>query len=126
MTPEEVSRYEAELTEALRVFDNDRAIQIARELATGLLRQPGGIPEMTAKRIMAKLRRKRRFSLVSALAEALIQSGQRTPLIRRQYAQALIDQDNLTAAELVLQSILQDSQVSRGEGMEARGLMGRI
>jgi hypothetical protein len=63
---------------------------------------------------------------MTRLAEALLQSGLRTPQIRRQYAQALIDQGILAAGEMVLQSVIQDFQGIKGEELEARGLTGRI
>ncbi len=126
MTSAELAERERQLTDALRVFDWNQAEELGRDLAAAVLRDPASIPETAARRILSKLRRKGRFPLMACLAEALIQSGQRAPQIRRQYAQALIDQGSLTAAELVLQSILQDSQGSRGEEIEARGLVGRI
>jgi hypothetical protein len=63
---------------------------------------------------------------MTSLAEAMLRSGLRTPQIRRQYAQALIDQGLLSAAETVLQSIVDDPQGITGEELEARGLTGRI
>jgi len=63
---------------------------------------------------------------MALLAEELIRSGHRSPQIRRQYAQALIDQGFLTAAELLLQSIIQEQQVVASEEIEVRGLIGRI
>jgi hypothetical protein len=75
---------------------------------------------------MGSLRRKGRFRSMTLLAEALLQSGLRTPQVRRQYAQGLIDQGLFLAAEQVLQSIINDPQGVAREEMEARGLLGRI
>ena len=62
-------------------------------------------PEADAAAILGALRKKRRFELAAPVAEAFIFSGQNTPRIRRQYAQALIEQGFLVASELVLQAI---------------------
>jgi hypothetical protein len=63
---------------------------------------------------------------MTRLAEALLQSGVRIPRVRRLYAQALIDEGSLAAAEAILQSILRDAQGLGGEELEARGLVGRV
>jgi hypothetical protein len=114
------------LFEALSTFNWTKASAICDYLISTIYSEAEPLPEKTAKKCLTMLRRKRRFRLMTMLAEALIHTGQRAPQIRRQYAQALIDQDIFTASELVLQSIIQDSQGDVGEEMEARGLMGRI
>jgi hypothetical protein len=58
--------------------------------------------------------------------DALIQSEQDTPKIRRQYAQSLIDQGNLTAALAVLTDLVVRTAHDPGEHAEARGLIGRV
>src|SRR6185295_13485833 len=78
------------------------------------------------KDLLFLLRRKRQFVLMTQLAEAMLRSGLNTLPVRRQYAQALIDQGNLTPAEMVLQSIINDAKDNKTEEMEARGLVGRI
>lgn len=117
---------ESKLKRALNTFSWPEAETICTELIDRVKSEPDLLPELTAKSFFHSLRRKLCFTLMTPLAEALIQSGLRTPQIRRQYAQALIDQGILAAPELVLQSIIQDSQGIKGEEMEARGLMGRI
>ena len=42
--------------------------------------------------MLAALRKKRQFALVVKVAEAFVRSGQNAPRVRRQYAQALIEQ----------------------------------
>ena len=85
-----------------------------------------GFPEDQAKRMLGELRRKRRFRTMGRLAEALILAGIRLPRIRRQFAQALIDQDHFAASEFLLQSILDEDPGSATEKDEAKGLLGRI
>src|SRR4029434_8915893 len=77
-------------------------------------------------RLIFYLRRSRRYSLMTQIAEALLQSGLRTQQIRRQYAQALIDHGILAAGEMMLHSIIQEPQGIKAEELEARGLTGRI
>lgn len=118
--------FEQELADALKVFDWSRAAEICERLVRRIHAEPEVFPEKRARKCLSLLRRKRRFRLVTELAEALIASGQRAPQVRRQYAQALIDQGVLAAAELVLQPILQDSRLDETEEKEARGLLGRV
>lgn len=117
---------ETRLRVALDSFDWPTGEVISHELLTRIRSSKELIPESTAKTVLYNLRRKQCFSLMAMLAEAMIKSGLQSPQIRRQYAQALIDQGNLEAPEPILQSIIQDSQGITGEEYEARGLLGRL
>jgi hypothetical protein len=119
-------QFEARLNRALRDFNWSEAGAIVAEIRGRLRVEPELLPERSAKILLQALRGKRQFTLMSGLAEDLLQSGLRTPQVRRQYAQALIDQGVLAAAEMVLQSIVHDPQGIKGEELEARGLTGRI
>lgn len=122
----DAQRYETDLNKALNDFDWVKAANICNEIIARLPTEPELLPEATAKSLMYSLRRKRRYSLMTQLAEALLQSGLRTQQVRRQYAQALIDQGIFAAAEMVLHSIIQEPQGVKAEELEARGLTGRI
>jgi Trypsin-like peptidase domain/MAP3K TRAFs-binding domain len=122
----DTAQLESKLKRALDAFDWPEAESICSEIIERSRTDPALFPETSAKRLMQSLRRKRRFALMALLAEALLQSGLRTPQIRRQYAQGLIDQGILAAGEMVLQSVIQDAQGIKGEELEARGLTGRI
>jgi hypothetical protein len=115
-----------QLTAALQQFDWEGVDAICKTIADRLTTESDPFPEPEARRFMQGLRRKRRFAAMGLLAEAFLQSGLRTPQVRRQYAQALIDQGMLSGAELVLQSLINDAQTNKTEEAEARGLMGRI
>lgn len=117
---------ESRLKRALDAFSWSEAEAIIAEIRSRLRTEPDLLPERSARTLLQALRRKRQFGLMTALAEDLLQSGLRTPQVRRQYAQALIDSGVLAAAEMVLQSIVHDPQGIKGEELEARGLMGRI
>jgi hypothetical protein len=117
---------ESDLNKALAAFDWPEVDALCAKIVARVSTDPEQLPESTARRLMRSLRRKRRFRPITLLAEALIQSGLRTPEVRRQYAQALIDQGTLLAAENVLREIIQDPQGVVREQMEARGLTARI
>ncbi len=126
MSWSDAPQLEARLKGALDAFNWPEAEAICTEITGRTRTDPELLPESSAKRLLQSLRRKRRFEQMTSLAEALLQSGLRTPQIRRQYAQALIDQGMLAAGELILQSIINDPQGIKGEELEARGLTGRI
>lgn len=126
MTWNDVALLESELRHALNSFNWIEAETICAGIIGRIKSDPELIPESSARRLLQYLRRKRCFQLMTALAEALLQSGLQTPQIRRQYAQALIDQGALTAAEMILQFIIHESHGAKEEELEARGLVGRI
>jgi hypothetical protein len=114
------------LSERLDSFDWAGAESICCELIERLNRALAPFPEDPAKQILAMLRKKRQLRLMGLVADALIRSGQSAPQIRRQYAQAMIDQGNLTSPEKELSELAADSAIPRGERVEANGLLGRI
>jgi hypothetical protein len=76
------------------------------------------------------LRMKRYFDLMERVARAAIDAGLTTPLIRRQHAQALIDQGYLSAAIGALEALVLDTASGRPdayppEHVETIGLLGR-
>lgn len=123
---DDVVKYETRLDEALEEFNWSTVEEVCNEIIDRIKTEPDVIPEESASALMHSLRRKRRFRLMTQLAEAMIQSGLSMPQVRRQYGQALIEQGMLTVAEPVLQSILYDPQLTETEQLEARGLLGRI
>ncbi|MEZ5346475.1 MAG: serine protease [Pyrinomonadaceae bacterium] len=79
-----------------------------------------------SRRILHELRRKLRFQQMSEVAEAILRSGQDDAVIMRQYAQSLIDQGLLTAADRIVADILDNNKTPAPERLEALGLAGRI
>ena len=120
------SDFVGRLDHALGRFDREGARRLAYEL-TGRIHQGEILPATTAACILGKLRRKRFFELIEQLAETFRFVGTDDPQIRRQYAQALIDQRKIEKAIDTLEAI--DSR-TRGtdpdENAEAKGLIGRI
>jgi len=114
-----------ELKEAADVFDHARVAELCEELLARLRDDDTPYPDRGAALVLALLRRKRYFVLLRQAADAFIQSGLERPVVRRQYAQALLDQGILAAGVSVLQHLLADTEANRAENLEARGLLGR-
>src|SRR6185369_15041344 len=126
MSWEDAAQLESRLKHALDAFDWQGAAVICKDIIDRITGSADKIPETTARRLLASLRRKRRFELMRSLAEAIIQSGVTAPQVRRQYAQALIDDGHLDEAESELNAIVQDPATNAGEVIEAHGLIGRV
>lgn len=116
----------ARLKRTLDAFNWKEAESICDEIITRVKSDSELFPNTSAKPLLTHLRRKRRFELVTRVAEALLQSGLSTPLIRRQYAQALIDLGILGAAEALLHFTLLQADMDVSEEKEAHGLIGRV
>jgi len=114
------------LSDALGTYDWKQARALSDGLISELDRAGAPYPEKPARQVLALLRRKRRFELMEAVADALVRGGQSAPQVLRQYAQALIDQGKFTTARMVLSSILNDPATPASEQAEANGLLGRI
>src|SRR5262245_66453740 len=102
------------LDHGLGRFDRQGARRLAYEL-TGRIHQGEILPATTAACILGKLRRKRFFELIEQLAETFRFVGTDDPQIRRQYAQALIDQRKIEKAIDTLEAM--DSRTG-GPGSE--------
>jgi len=116
-----------ELEEAIGGFDRKRAEELCAKLVAHLCSLAKPYPFAQSKKILGILRRKRYFDLITRVADVLIQTGRDDPNIRRQYAQALLDQGYISAALDVLQ-ILERYCLEKNEESElaeARGLIGR-
>lgn len=111
-----------ELTSAVSLLDRPRVNELSRRLIAQLHRADEPLSVDTAKALLNALRRKRFFTPMQHVADALVQTGQDTATVRRQYAQALIDRGALVAATAVLRELLDDE----GESAEVRGLLGRV
>ena len=124
---DDIGTLSGDLSGALDEFDWQEAKTIVcDQLIPRIKSESELLDEQWAKDMLHMLRKKRRFQLMAQLAEALVESGLQTPQVRRQYAQAMIDQGLLGPGESLLQEIIKDPQRLVGEEMEARGLTGRI
>ncbi|MGM1064330.1 serine protease [Saccharothrix sp. Mg75] len=114
-----------DLFRAIDALDRPRVAALCAELVEHLRVDERPYPLDQAHRVLGELRRKRCFAPLREVADAFLQSGEADPTIRRQYAQALLDQGVLTAAVAVLERLLEDVAASPYEATEARGLLGR-
>jgi hypothetical protein len=106
-------------------FDQGEAVRLCDELVDGL-QQGEDIDPTTARKILAALRRKGWFAPMERVAEAFYFTGHDDAQIRRQYAQALIDQGKIPAAVYAIESLIDRTAGDPDENAEARGLLGRI
>ncbi len=117
--------FSAKLKAAADAYDRDRVEELCSELITHLKSRVKDYPAESAKDDLQTLRNKRLFALMARVGDAYIRSGLLNPQIRRQYAQALLDQGNVTAGLAILEPIVAEPGVSKRELAEARGLIGR-
>jgi V8-like Glu-specific endopeptidase len=113
------------LGSALATFDWSGADRLCDELVKAVV-QGGEPPPPPVVRVLSTLRRARRFACLTKIAEALIYSGQTSPTLWQQYAQALIEQGMLVAAERVLRNALSETPPHTREAFELQGSIGRV
>ena len=119
-------QFSRKLSETIKSLDRDLASKLIDELILHIRSSEKTYPEKDANAILDQLRKQRYFALIDKLCDALIQSGQQSATVRRQYAQALLDQRHLTAGIHVLNDIIRDARkIDPEEVMEAHGLLGR-
>ena len=114
--PFDEAAFQSELKDAVDLFDQLRATALCKEIV-----QTSTYSEKFGAWVLGTLRRKRYFSLMENVAPCFVQSSQ----IRRQLAQALIDQGKFDAALATLDDILTTEEPGPGEWGEAKGLVGR-
>jgi hypothetical protein len=116
----------SELSNAVNELDHPRIAALCDDFIVHLQSAEAEFSAESAEAILQLLRRKRHFRLMQEVGDALLQAGSTHPVIRRQYAQALLDQGILHAAVAVLDRLVADTTgESREEEAEARGLLGR-
>ena len=115
-----------ELETVLTAYDWNRARQISDALIEKTRQEAEPCPADGALAILGALRRKRRFDLLSDVAEAFVLSGQDAPAIRQHYAQSLIDRGLLVAAEPILQALTSELSPDGRQVADAHGSLGRL
>lgn len=86
---------------------------------------PAAFDDDQARKVFGLLRRKRRFVEMEHTAESFLQLDRRTPMIRLQYAQSLLDQNRIPQALEDLHTLATEVADDPLAGPEARGLIGR-
>ena len=102
-----------------RAHADRRAVRAAPEVHRGRRCRRRGKPDLGLLRGYA------RYAELHAVADALLGHGLNDAVIKRQFAQALVDRDSPAAALLVYQGILNDPSTPEEERPEAMGGVGR-
>jgi V8-like Glu-specific endopeptidase len=108
---------------AASTFDVPALEQLASEYAAHLYAVPA-LPESVGQ-ILVILRQSLRYEELERVADAALAHGLDAPLVRRQYAQALVDGGNPAVALRLYTELATEATAPRGERMEARGGVGR-
>jgi hypothetical protein len=117
---------EKNFTEALNKFKWGEVTELCEQTIERIKSESSPIDAKLAKDLLYRLRRKRQFGSMVQMAEAMLSSGLNTMPVRRQYAQALIDQGMFMPAELVLRAVVSEAAEDSLDKREALGLLGRI
>ena len=113
------------LADALKLRQHQLAETLIENLAEHIKDRPYPYPSKHAINDLKMLRRKRQFRLMRRYGDAVLASGTQDEEVRRQYAQALIEQREFDKALEMLNSILDDPKSRADEVEEAYGLKGR-
>ena len=130
--PPDLSTFKTDLTSALDRFDKEAATGYCDQLIEALYDPDTRVPLQTLEYALQALRNKRLYPLMQKLGDCFIQLGLQTYKIRRQYAQALIDQGIYAAALAILRQLateaggLPTGSPRRRMPPAVGGLIGRI
>src|SRR6187401_972855 len=97
------------LADKLKTYDKAGATEVWNEFIDYLYQSDELLDVNNAEKIMRQLRNNRMFEAMQKVGDVLIQSGRDSYVIRKYYAQALIDQNNLTAAKAVLKELIDET-----------------
>jgi hypothetical protein len=114
-----------QLGDAVDGFDGPLVEEICTELITAVRQRDAALTAEQATRVLEMLQRKRYFGLLQRVADALVHSDLDRPAVRRRYAQALLEQEILTAGLAILDDLVAATADEPHEQAEARGLVGR-
>jgi hypothetical protein len=124
--PDAIDTLIADLRQAATEMNVDRSREITDRIVRAFTRDPAAVSDEQVLAAAKVLRRKRLLPHLERLVEAYLKNVRRTPLLRTLYAQALVDQDQLTAALAVLLQLLDEAPADPQAVEEARGLVGRV
>ena len=105
----DAEQFEQELRGAVDAFDRLETGNQCDRLIAHLRASGQPYDQGAARKILGHLQRKRYFKLLQRVADAFMQTGLRAPRIRRQYAQALLDQGGLSAALPLLEALAEET-----------------
>ena len=108
-----------QLDDALTQYDFAKVRKLVDKL------DPTGFKDRQIKKTLALIRRKRRFAELEKAASLFVAAGIQVPLVRRQWAQALLDQNRIDQGLAVLRVLNNQVAEDDPEKPEIRGLIGR-
>ena len=108
---------------AASTFDWSALHELASEYADGLYAVPV-LPE-DVRQVLLVLRQSLRYEDLKLVADAALAHGLDAPVVRQQYAQALVDGGNRAVALRLYSELAADETVPLGDRIEARGGIGR-
>ncbi|MDQ2788189.1 MAG: hypothetical protein DLM60_20090 [Pseudonocardiales bacterium] len=125
MTSDIDESWERALHDAAKTFDWPCMTSLVRAYVCHLrgAASPTSLPEVKA--VLQLLRENLRYAELRAVADAALGQGLGDAVVRRQYAQALVDGDNPAAALLLFENISADPLAPDTEQIEALGGVGR-
>jgi predicted DNA-binding protein (MmcQ/YjbR family) len=122
----DAKEFTSELRRAVDTFDRTGATRLCQTLIKHLVTTDQDYPVEEAERALQILRNKRMFALMRRVGDAFIQTDRASLKVRRQYAQSLIDEGDLSAALSVLTELAVVANNDPAENAEVRGLIGRV
>jgi Trypsin-like peptidase domain/Tetratricopeptide Repeats-Sensor len=125
MTDSSASSWVEQVRAATAAFSWNELSSIIEQYVRHLRSTEDLVPQREASAILGLLRGVRRYADVHAVADALLGHGLNEAVVKRQFAQALVDRDSPAAALLVYQGILDDPRTPAEERPEAMGGVGR-
>jgi hypothetical protein len=116
--------WEAEFRPAAATFDRVRLDELGTQFAAHLYTL-AELPRDLVRLVLYLLRQNLRYEALELVADAALAHDIDMPVVRRQYAQALVDGGNPAVASRLYGQLADDPSVSKGEQLEARGGLGR-
>ncbi|RZK21303.1 MAG: DUF4071 domain-containing protein [Pedobacter sp.] len=125
------TEYYVQIKKALKTYDLKALDQICNDLVKVLYQTDDVFDIADLEKIIQELRDNRLFALLQHVGNALIQTERSSNKIKSQYAQALIDQNNLISAISILKDLeleTEDYAIGNNQSvnLECKGLLGRI
>lgn len=113
------------VVQAAQEVDAEALRSACATLIAQLPKESSVVDPAEAIRALKVLRRNRRFAAMRLVGNAFLEDGCREPEVRRHYAQALIEEGEITAAIGVLEALIADPNLPFSEWAEAKGALGR-
>lgn len=114
-----------DLKRSIETYDQGAADAALTRLIAVLDGAETMFPSLEARTLMRLLRERRWFGLTTRAGDAFVRAGVEEPAVRREYAQALIDNGMLAAGRAVLLPLLNLTMDDKAENAQVRGLLGR-